>query len=88
MSYPCCGKSPATEHDFFLKGTVLGAMSHTTEKDNVHGRAAYWYYVEWVPFETPVFGWVYGSYLTQFEKSKEGEYDKMWSEDEASISKK
>lgn len=88
VSYPCCGPSPITEHDFFLKGTVLGALARTAEKDNVQGLSAYWYYVEWVPFETPVFGWVYGAYLTPFEKTKESIYDKMWSKDQASVSEK
>lgn len=66
--------APTIEVPAFLKGTILTVLARTTGSSPAEGTARTWCFVEWVPFETPHFGWVEDGSLANVDPAKMESY--------------
>lgn len=72
---------PNVVTDFFIKGEYLDVLGRLETKSTVGGTKNYWYYVCYYSFDRVIYGWVFGSYLSEFDENKVDTYN-QWRQTE------
>ncbi len=67
---------------YFVKGTIVEVLAKKTEAETIDGVSASWCYIKvFDGFEGYQYGWVFGAYFNEYDKTKKGEYNEiMWNE--------
>jgi hypothetical protein len=74
-----------TRLDYLLKGAKFTVLGRTKEKSTVGGKENYWYYISYLDFESPTYGWVFGEGIEEYKEDKAEDYIKIYEQEIKSL---